>query len=112
MKSRKGPISLIVMGSLLALGPMWGVLGTVIGMIRAFDTIQQTGAGTPERLASDIGVSLYSTAAGMIMFPVGLALLVVGIVWLVRINRHEKASTNKSSLSPGSSAQVDLCRWL
>jgi len=42
MKSRKGPISLILIGSLLVLGPLWGVMGTVIGMIRAFGDLAQS----------------------------------------------------------------------
>jgi len=95
MKSQKGPISLIVVGSLLALGPLWGLLGTVIGMIRAFATIAKSGAGTPERLASNISTALWSTLAGLLVSPIGVALLVVGIVWLVRINKEEKASNQQ-----------------
>ena len=56
----------IVFGSILALGPLWGHIGTVIGMIRAFG---QLGAGSPEvgELAQDISLALYTTAAGIVM---------------------------------------------
>ena len=87
MKSRIGPISLIVIGSLLTLGPLCGVIGTVVGMMRAFGTLGGPKPPTPEHLASDISISLWSTAAGMILSPIGLVLIVVGIVWLLRVNR-------------------------
>ncbi|MFA7159456.1 MAG: MotA/TolQ/ExbB proton channel family protein [Kiritimatiellia bacterium] len=95
MKSKKGPISLIVVGSLLALGPLWGVLGTVIGMLRAFGTLNNSGPATSERLASDISVSLWSTMAGLLMSPIGVAVLIGGIVWLIRMNRREKAANQQ-----------------
>lgn len=103
MKSKKGPISLIVVGALLTLGPLWGLLGTVFGMIRAFGTIAQTGPATPEHLASDISVSLWSTVAGLAIAPIGLAALIGGIVWLVRMKRRDKAA-NQASEAIGAEA--------
>jgi flagellar motor component MotA len=92
MKSRKRPISLIVIGSLLVLGPLWGVMGTVVGMIRAFGDLAQSVPASPEQLASDISASLWSTVAGFVMVPIGLALLIGGILWLVKINKQLNAS--------------------
>ena len=89
MRSKKAPLSLIVIGSLLALGPLWGLLGTAIGMIRAFRTLNAAGTADPEQLAAGVRVALGSTVAGFIASPIGLALLIGGIIWLVRINRHE-----------------------
>lgn len=103
MRSKKGPISLIVIGSLLTLGPLWGVMGTVIGMIRAFGTLNKTGPATPEHLASDISLSLWSTAAGILVSPIGLALLIGGIIWLVRVKRKQQAS-NEASQTIGPAA--------
>ena len=90
MKSRKGPITLIVSGSLLALGPLWGLLGTMIGMFRTFGTVATSGPGTSEQLANDVSTSFWATVAGLIISPIGIVLLVVGIVWLVRIRKAEK----------------------
>jgi biopolymer transport protein ExbB/TolQ len=66
----------LVMGILLALGPVWGVIGTVVGMVRAFVTLGQSDpqAGA---LAGDIGRTLYLTAAGWIACPIGIVLIVV-----------------------------------
>jgi hypothetical protein len=45
--------------------PMVGLLGTVSGMIGAFQTIASGGMGKPERLAGDIGEALITTATGL-----------------------------------------------
>lgn len=48
------------------LTPLLGLLGTVLGMIDAFNTIAQADAmGRPELLASGIGAALLTTAAGL-----------------------------------------------
>lgn len=47
--------------------PMVGLLGTVSGMISAFQTIGQGGMGKPEALAGDIGEALITTAAGLVI---------------------------------------------
>ena len=46
--------------------PLLGLLGTVLGMIEAFNSIASTGAmGRPELLAGGIGQALLTTAAGL-----------------------------------------------
>jgi biopolymer transport protein ExbB len=50
-----------------AVAPMIGLLGTVSGMISAFQTIGQGGMGRPELLASDIGEALITTATGLVI---------------------------------------------
>ena len=84
MSSKKAPVALIVLGSLLALGPLWGLAGTVLGMGRAFANLGASGPASPEPLAADIGLALWATMAGIIASPIGLALMAGGIVWLVR----------------------------
>lgn len=94
MASRKGPVALIVAGALLALGPVWGLIGTVLGMVRAFGTLAQSTPTTPERLASDISLSLWATVAGLAVTPLGLGCLIGGIVWLVRLKRTSEGNTS------------------
>lgn len=50
-----------------AIAPMLGLLGTVSGMIKAFQHIAQGGMGKPEVLAGDIGEALVTTATGLII---------------------------------------------
>lgn len=51
----------------IAVGPMLGFLGTVIGMIQAFDDIQQAGDINPAVVAGGIKVALLTTVGGLIV---------------------------------------------
>lgn len=48
-----------------ALSPMVGLLGTVSGMVKAFNSIAAQGMGKPELLADNISEALITTATGM-----------------------------------------------
>ncbi len=47
--------------------PMFGLLGTVTGMIGAFNKIGLGSMGDPEKLASNIGEAMITTAAGLLV---------------------------------------------
>jgi len=49
------------------IAPMLGLLGTVSGMIKAFQKIGRGAMGKPELLANDIGEALITTAYGLII---------------------------------------------
>jgi len=51
----------------IALAPMLGFMGTVIGMIGAFDAIEQAGDISPQIVASGIKVALLTTVFGLIV---------------------------------------------
>jgi biopolymer transport protein ExbB len=50
----------------IAIAPLLGFLGTVVGMIEAFDAIQAAGDISPTLVASGIKVALLTTAAGLL----------------------------------------------
>ena len=50
----------------IALAPMLGFMGTVIGMIGAFDSIQAAGDISPSLVAGGIKVALITTVSGLI----------------------------------------------
>ncbi len=50
-----------------SIAPMLGLLGTVSGMIKAFEKIGQGGMGKPELLAENIGEAMVTTASGLII---------------------------------------------
>ena len=52
---------------LTSMSPMWGLLGTVSGMIGAFSKIGSGGMGKPEILAKNIGEALICTATGLLI---------------------------------------------
>ncbi len=51
----------------ISLAPMLGFMGTVIGMIGAFDAIQAAGDISPTVVAGGIKVALLTTVAGLIV---------------------------------------------
>ncbi|MFM9996382.1 MAG: MotA/TolQ/ExbB proton channel family protein [Phycisphaerales bacterium] len=56
------------LGILAAVGPMLGLLGTVIGMIGAFDSIAQIeGAARSQALARFMAMALVNTAEGLVV---------------------------------------------
>jgi biopolymer transport protein ExbB len=53
------------LGTIASLSPLMGLLGTVFGMIRTFNSITTEGIGNPAALAGGIAEALVSTAAGL-----------------------------------------------
>ena len=53
-------------GLFIALSPMLGFMGTVVGMIKAFDAIQAAGDISPTLVAGGIKVALLTTLLGLI----------------------------------------------
>jgi len=51
----------------IAIAPMLGFLGTVIGMIQAFENIEAAGTISPSVVAGGISVALITTASGLIV---------------------------------------------
>lgn len=66
-----------------AVAPMIGLLGTVSGMIGAFQTIRMGGMGRPELLAGDIGEALFTTATGLV---IGIPAMIAFFVMRNRLN--------------------------
>lgn len=53
------------LGTIAAITPLMGLLGTVIGMIQVFAVITSSGVGDPGALAGGISQALITTAAGI-----------------------------------------------
>jgi biopolymer transport protein ExbB len=58
---------LIWISLFIALAPMLGFMGTVIGMVQAFDRIEQVGDLSPSVVAGGIKVALLTTVFGLIV---------------------------------------------
>ena len=61
-------------GVVAALGPLLGLLGTVLGMIKVFQKVNEVGAGSPVEMAAGIWEALLATAFGLL---VGIPALVM-----------------------------------
>lgn len=53
--------------TIVAIAPLLGLLGTVLGMIKIFDVIALQGTGSAEALSSGIAEALITTAAGLVV---------------------------------------------
>ncbi|MGH8261610.1 MAG: MotA/TolQ/ExbB proton channel family protein, partial [Steroidobacteraceae bacterium] len=53
------------LGTIASISPLLGLLGTVTGIIKAFDALQAGAAGDPHMLSAGIAEALIATAAGL-----------------------------------------------
>ncbi len=93
------------LGTIAAVGPLLGLLGTVFGMIEMFLDILTTGVGDANQLAGGIGQALISTAAGLclaipaLMFHRYLRGVVTGYV----VDMEKQATALLDALDEGES---------
>ncbi len=58
---------LVVLETGAGIAPLMGLLGTVLGMIKVFDVIQQQGLGQTQSLSGGISEALITTVAGLVI---------------------------------------------
>ena len=74
-----------VLNGVATVSPLLGLLGTVVGMIRAFNAIATSDAlGRPELLANGISQALLTTAAGL---TVAIPALIFYLFFVSRVDR-------------------------
>lgn len=56
-----------IIPTLIALLPMFGLLGTVTGMIQVFDVMAFMGSGNPRAMANGVSAATIPTMAGMLV---------------------------------------------
>ncbi|MBD5656624.1 MAG: MotA/TolQ/ExbB proton channel family protein [Candidatus Eremiobacteraeota bacterium] len=61
-----------VIGTIAVIAPFVGLLGTVLGIIRAFQDIALKGNSTPAVVAAGVGEALVTTAAGLLVAVVSV----------------------------------------
>lgn len=59
--------NLSILGSMAAIAPLVGLLGTVWGIMRAFHDMSITGSAAPSVVAAGVAEALTTTAAGLIV---------------------------------------------
>lgn len=72
--------------TLIALAPLFGLLGTVTGMIRVFEVMAITGGGDARAMSSGVSMATIPTMAGMVAALSG----VFGFTYLERLANREK----------------------
>jgi biopolymer transport protein ExbB len=61
-----------VLGSLIAVCPLMGLLGTVMGMLEVFDVVALSGNGNVRAMATGVSTATVSTMMGMVVALSGL----------------------------------------
>lgn len=60
--------------------PLLGLVGTVVGMVRAFGHLSETGQADPAELAGDISIALLTTAWGLVIAVPAFVFLLIAVV--------------------------------
>jgi len=85
---RKLSIAGIVIGAILALGPLWGTIGAAFAMQRALTVLGGSGIADPRALSSAIGATLFLQIFGLVGWPFGIVLCIFSIIMLLAIQRQ------------------------
>ncbi|EOS8553887.1 MotA/TolQ/ExbB proton channel family protein [Vibrio vulnificus] len=85
IENKKG---LPIVKVLIALCPLLGLLGTVVGMIQVFDILAIVGTGSPRAMASGISKATIPTLAGMVAS-------LSGLFFSTRLDHLAKVTTRK-----------------
>ncbi len=72
--------------TLIALAPMFGLLGTVTGMIRVFEVMAITGGGDAKAMSNGVSMATIPTMSGMVAALSG----VFGFTYIERLAKLQK----------------------
>jgi len=67
MQIQKLEFGLVTIKTIASIAPLLGLLGTVVGVLSAFDAIALQGLGDPTVFSAGISIALITTVAGLIV---------------------------------------------
>jgi biopolymer transport protein ExbB/TolQ len=97
---KKGVIGIVVGVVLTVLGPVGGLLVTVLSLNRAFDATKNSGVAAENKakeLAGGISESMNATAIGIGIGLLGMVVLIVSIINVVRASKASRTSAGTPS---------------
>jgi biopolymer transport protein ExbB/TolQ len=77
----------LILGIILALGPIWGLIGQIVGMILCFIDLSQPAPDVGS-LAMNINLALYVTVIGFVVCPIGIAIAIISGLKLSKAVKH------------------------
>jgi len=77
---------MMMIKTLVAVAPLFGLLGTVTGMITVFDVMAFTGGGDAKAMAGGVSQATIPTMSGMVAALSG----VFGMTYIERVAEREK----------------------
>ena len=82
----------MILGALLATGPIFGAIATVAGMQRAFAALKPSGVTDPQRLSEPIGDVLVWTFAGFAAAALGAVIFIVSLIVFLNAKKSSPPS--------------------
>jgi biopolymer transport protein ExbB len=79
---------LLMIRTIVAVCPMFGLLGTVTGMIEVFDVMALTGSGNARGMASGVSKATLPTMAGMVA-------ALSGMLFSIQLDRFSRDETQR-----------------
>ena len=83
--------NLWVLDTAVTLGPLLGLLGTIIGMVESFNVLGTSGTANPNGVTGGIGHALTATACG-------LTIAIVCVIFLNYFNKRIRMTVNQFDL--------------
>jgi biopolymer transport protein ExbB len=83
--------NLWVLDTAVTLGPLLGLLGTIIGMVESFNVLGTSGTANPNGVTGGIGHALTATACG-------LTIAIVCVIFLNYFNKRIRMTVNQLDL--------------
>ncbi len=96
---------LVALDTIITLSPLLGLLGTIIGMISAFNVMATAGLGQPHAVTGGVAEALICTAAGI---TVAVVTLIPYNYFLARVERETdvlEITATRLELALGASAE-------
>ena len=98
-RQRKLLSGLSMLQMIAMISPLMGLLGTVLGLIQAFETIgAQAGPVQPAMLAGGLGFAMNTTAAGLIIALPALIAAHILRIWVDKLIAHTEHGLNLQQL--------------
>ena len=83
--------NLWILDTAVTLGPLLGLLGTIIGMVESFNVLGTSGTANPNRVTGGIGHALTATACG-------LTIAIICVIFLNYFNKRIRMTVNQFDL--------------
>ena len=98
------------LGTVAAVAPLLGLLGTVVGMIRVFTEITVQGTGNANALAGGISEALITTAAGLVVAIPALVMhrFFTGKIDTIVVGLEQETIKLVDALHTGKKTEYDL----
>ncbi|MDB5786625.1 MotA/TolQ/ExbB proton channel family protein [Caballeronia mineralivorans] len=83
--------NLWVLDTAVTLGPLLGLLGTIIGMVESFNVLGSSGTANPNGVTGGIGHALTATACGLVI-------AIICVIFLNYFNKRIRMTVNQFDL--------------